>query len=114
MMQPSQRCAHALESACAQRKIRVSMSCACLTCKPVSSQADPAPMLCQPDNLRDLRESHSTDSQGRTITFYASCRGLGMKWRMPAELAIDVAALALYNVVIMAGERNLPSMFPVG
>ena len=34
-------------------------------------------------------------------------RSLAAKWNMPAELAIDVAALALYDVVVMAGVFNL-------
>ena len=32
-------------------------------------------------------------------------RALAAKWKMPAELALDVAGLSLYNVIIMAGER---------
>ena len=36
-------------------------------------------------------------------THGATCRALATKWNMPAELAIDVAALALYDVIIMAG-----------
>ena len=33
----------------------------------------------------------------------ATRRALATKWNMPAELAIDVAGLALYDVIIMAG-----------
>ncbi len=33
------------------------------------------------------------------------CRALATKWKMPAELTLDVAGLALYNVIIMAGAR---------
>ncbi len=33
------------------------------------------------------------------------CRALAAKWKMPAELTLDVAGLALYNVIIMAGAR---------
>ncbi len=40
-------------------------------------------------------------------TCKAPRRSLAAKWHMPAELAIDVAALALYDVVVMAGAFNL-------
>ena len=33
-------------------------------------------------------------------------RKLAAQWHMPVELAIDVAALALYDIVIMAGVLN--------
>lgn len=35
-------------------------------------------------------------------------RKLAAQWRMPVELAIDVAVLALYDIVIMAGVLNSP------
>ena len=33
-------------------------------------------------------------------------RALAARWKMPAELTLDVAGLALYNIIIMAGARN--------
>ena len=33
----------------------------------------------------------------------ATRRALAARWNMPAELALDVAGLALYDVIIMAG-----------
>ena len=51
------------------------------------------------------------DATGPDAAYVITCnmpgRSLAAKWNMPAELAIDVAALALYDVVVMAGVFHL-------
>ena len=35
-----------------------------------------------------------------------SCRALAARWNMPVELAVDLAALALYDIVIFADDSG--------
>ena len=35
-----------------------------------------------------------------------ACRALAIKWRMPVELALDLVALALYDIVIYADDST--------
>jgi hypothetical protein len=37
---------------------------------------------------------------------HPACRALAIKWRMPVELALDLVALALYDIVIYADDST--------
>ena len=45
------------------------------------------------------------DSEDCT-SHHPACRALAIKWRMPVELALDLVALALYDIVIYADDST--------
>jgi len=45
------------------------------------------------------------DSEDLT-SHHPACRALAIKWRMPVELALDLVALALYDIVIYADDST--------
>ena len=65
--------------------------------------------------LHDVIGLHTWDAESGLsgLRWNVACRGLAAKYRMPMELAISLASLALYDIVIFCDDSGICICVPM-